>query len=373
MGCCGAMSSSRPRGAREETLLRVPGASVHLLAGPDGAVELARGDLAVARITKDGVAVAAVVRVGRDLGWPLARDEPVVKLDRLHYLFTLPDRDGTFLNYGVSFAADADAAALAALDGFLRSNACFSAPSGKSTAGSVLSRFSSRPPPPQPASADGYWNDFAPRVEGYNGVLAKAIAAGTGHLVKGIFMCSEAYANQVQRGADMFRSQAAGGAGGAGRKSQAGGAGAKPGAVNKSLKRVRKLSEMTEKMSQSLLDTVISVTGSMAAPLLRSKQGKAFLGTVPGEVILATLDAINKVMDAVEAAEKRSLAATSNVVAGAVTKKYGENAGEATEDAFATAGHAVGTAWNLFKIRKAVTPSSSLPGNMVKSAVRNRN
>ena len=52
--------------------------------------------------------------------------------------------------------------------------------------------------------------------------------------------------------------------------------------------------------------------------------------------------------------------------------RYGESAGEATEDAFATAGHAVGTAWNLFKIRKAVMPSSSLPGNMVKSAVRNR-
>jgi len=81
----------------------------------------------------------------------------------------------------------------------------------------------------------------------------------------------------------------------------------------------------------------------------------------------------DKVMDAVEAAERRSLAATSNVVAGAVSRRYGESAGEATEDAFATAGHAVGTAWNLFKIRKAVTPSSSLPGNMVKSAVRNRN
>lgn len=58
--------------------------------------------------------------------------------------------------------------------------------------------------------------------------------------------------------------------------------------------RVRKLSEMTEKMSQSLLDTVISVTGSMAAPLIRSKQGRAFLATVPGEVILASLDAISE-------------------------------------------------------------------------------
>ncbi|CAD6230072.1 unnamed protein product [Miscanthus lutarioriparius] len=377
MDCCGAMSA-RPRGIHEETLLRVPGASVHLMAGSDGPVELARGDLAVVRLTKDDVAVATAVRVGKDLGWPLARDEPVVKLDRLHYLFTLPDKDGTFLNYGVSFnaaAADADASALVSLDGLLRSSACFSAPSY-----AVVPSKSSRKPPPQqqqPVASDGYWNEFAPRMEGYNGVLAKAIAAGTGQLVKGIFMCSEAYASQVQRGADLFRPQAAGSArsrfgdaGGADRSSQAS---TKRGAVNKSLKRVRKLSEMTEKMSQSLLDTVISVTGSMAAPLIRSKQGRAFLATVPGEVILASLDAINKVMDAVEAAEKKSLAATSNVVAGAVSRRYGESAGEATQDAFATAGHAVGTAWNLFKIRKAVTPSSSMPGNMVKSAIRNRN
>lgn len=307
-----------------------------------------------------------MVRVGRDLGWPLAKDEPVVKLDRLHYLFTLPDKDGSFLNYGVSFAAaTADAALLASLDAFLKSNACFSTPSKGSSQSSSAAA----------ASPDGYWNGFAPRIESYNGVLAKAIGAGTGHLVKGIFMCSEAYASQVQRGANLIGPQAAGG----GSKRFGGTAAAdrsshaKRGGVNQSLKRVRKLSEMTEKMSKSLLDTVISVTGSMAAPLLRSNQGKAFLATVPGEVILATLDGINKVMDAVEAAERRSLAATSNVVSGAVSRRYGESAGEATEDAFATAGHTVGTAWNLFKIRKAVTPSSSLPGNMVKSAVRNRN
>ncbi|GJM93283.1 hypothetical protein PR202_ga09828 [Eleusine coracana subsp. coracana] len=374
MACCGTMiSAARARGVREETLVRVPGASVHLMSGSDGPVELARGgDLSVVTITKDDVAVATVVRVGRDLGWPLARDEPVVRLDRLHYLFTLPDnRDGTFLNYGVSFAPTADAAALAALDGVLLSNACFSAPSSAGGGGFFRS-WTSRPPQQQSTPPDAYWNGFAPRMERYNGVLSKAIAAGTGHLVKGIFMCSDAYASQVQKGAELFRPQAGGAAAGADRRNQAPSS-ANRGAVNKSLKRVRKLSEMTEKMSQSLLDTVIAVTGSMAAPLLRSKQGRAFLATVPGEVILASLDAINKVMDAVEAAEKRSLAATSNAVAGAVSRKYGENAGEATQDAFATAGHAVGTAWNIFKIRKAVTPSSSLPGNMVKSAVRNRN
>uniref|UniRef100_A0A0E0FSH0 Senescence domain-containing protein n=1 Tax=Oryza nivara TaxID=4536 RepID=A0A0E0FSH0_ORYNI len=378
MGCCGGMSSTSraPRGIREETLLRVPGASVHLLDGAEGPVELARGDLAVVRIAKDGVAVATVARVGRGLGWPITRDEPVVRLDRLHYLFTLPDSTGggggggggaLFLNYGVSFAAPDDAL-LASLDAFLKANACFSTPSSPAPSRSSVTT-TTRPAPTTTATADGYWNDFAPRMDSYNNVLAKAIAAGTGQLVRGIFMCSEAYATQVQRGADLIRPQAAGsvtkrsgGAGGGGASRTTGQPDAKRGG----------LSEMTEKMSQSLLDTVIAVTGSMAAPLLRSKQGKAFLATVPGEVILASLDAINKVMDAVEAAERRSLAATSNVVSGAVSRRYGESAGEATEDAFATAGHAVGTAWNLFKIRKAVTPSSSLPGNMVKSAVRNR-
>jgi hypothetical protein len=310
MGCCGGMSSTSraPRGIREETLLRVPGASVHLLDGAEGPVELARGDLAVVRIAKDGVAVATVARVGRGLGWPITRDEPVVRLDRLHYLFTLPDSTGggggggggaLFLNYGVSFAAPDDAL-LASLDAFLKANACFSTPSSPAPSRSSATT-TTRPAPTTTATADGYWNDFAPRMDSYNNVLAKAIAAGTGQLVRGIFMCSEAYATQVQRGADLIRPQAtgsvtkrSGGAGGGGASRTTGQPDAKRGGVNKSLKRVRKLSEMTEKMSQSLLDTVIAVTGSMAAPLLRSKQGKAFLATVPGEVILASLDAISE-------------------------------------------------------------------------------
>lgn len=44
-------SSSRPRGGiREETLLRVPGAAVHLVAGSEGPLELGRGELSVVRI-----------------------------------------------------------------------------------------------------------------------------------------------------------------------------------------------------------------------------------------------------------------------------------------------------------------------------------
>ena len=66
---------------------------LQLMTGSNGRVKLAHGDLAVVRLTKDDVAVATAVRVGKDLGSPLAQDEPVVKLDCLHYLFTLPDKD----------------------------------------------------------------------------------------------------------------------------------------------------------------------------------------------------------------------------------------------------------------------------------------
>ncbi|KAJ8528262.1 hypothetical protein K7X08_021954 [Anisodus acutangulus] len=61
---------------------------------------------------------------------------------------------------------------------------------------------------------------------------------------------------------------------------------------------------------------------------------------VPREVLLASLDAVNKILDA---AEKQTLSATSGAVTRMVTSSYGENAGEATEDALATVGHCAGT------------------------------
>eukprot|EP00268_Persea_americana_P022956 TRINITY_DN22705_c0_g1_i3.p2 TRINITY_DN22705_c0_g1~~TRINITY_DN22705_c0_g1_i3.p2 ORF type:complete len:151 (-),score=43.03 TRINITY_DN22705_c0_g1_i3:594-1046(-) len=141
---------------------------------------------------------------------------------------------------------------------------------------------------------------------------------------------------------------------------------------NCSVHRVRKLSKMTEKMSKSLLDGVLFATGSVTKPLIRSQAGKAFLNTVPGEVLLASLDAVNKVLDAAEVAEKQAFSATSGAVTGAVSRRFGENAGEVTEDVLATAGHAAGTAWNIFKIRKAINPKSSLPSTAVKNAVKKK-
>lgn len=53
---------------------------------------------------------------------------------------------------------------------------------------------------------------------------------------------------------------------------------------------------MTERMSQSLLNGVLAVTGSVSAPLFRSNAYKAFFNTLPGEVLLASLAAVGKYM-----------------------------------------------------------------------------
>lgn len=51
-----------------------------------------------------------------------------------------------------------------------------------------------------------------------------------------------------------------------------------------------------------------------------------------------------------------------------MNNRFGENAGEATEHVFATAGHAANTAWNVFKIRKAINPATN---GVLKNAVKN--
>jgi len=51
--------------------------------------------------------------------------------------------------------------------------------------------------------------------------------------------------------------------------------------------RVRKPSEMPEKISQYLLNGVLPLSGSVTAPIIQSKAGRAFFGMVPGEVLLS--------------------------------------------------------------------------------------
>lgn len=91
----GAMA---PPAAFEEVLVSIPGAMVHLVDAVES-VLLGSGEFSVVKISQSQddqlQGVVAFVRVGEDLRWPLMRDEQVVKLDPIHYVFSLPVVDAT--------------------------------------------------------------------------------------------------------------------------------------------------------------------------------------------------------------------------------------------------------------------------------------
>jgi len=173
----GFQELQKPKTPTQELVLQIPGCKVHLM-GEGEALELAQGHFTIMRVMEQNVALATVIKVGSSFQWPLTKDEPVVKVDDLHYLFSLPVKDGGEpLSYGVTFPEQCYGI-LRMLDSFLKDHCCFS----------WLERSN---------KSDLDWEDFAPRVKDYNHFLARAIAGGTGQIVKGIFMCSNAYTNQV--------------------------------------------------------------------------------------------------------------------------------------------------------------------------------
>ncbi|KAK7843652.1 senescence/dehydration-associated protein [Quercus suber] len=52
------------------------------------------------------------------------------------------------------------------------------------------------------------------------------------------------------------------------------------------------------------------------------------------------------------------MSTTSLVTTGIVSQRYGEQAGQVTNEGLDAAGHAIGTAWAVLKIRKAFNPKS---------------
>lgn len=67
-----------------------------------------------------------------------------------------------------------------------------------------------------------------------------------------------------------------------------------------------------------------------------------------------------------------SFAALLTIILHLHAHRFGENAGEATEDVLATAGHCAGTAWNIIKIRRAINPASSVSTGILRNAVKEK-
>ncbi|KAK1321998.1 hypothetical protein QJS10_CPA03g02260 [Acorus calamus] len=353
----------------EEALVKIPGAIVHLIDRQDS-VELASGDLTVVRLRQGNDAVAILVRVdgkgGDCLQWPLAKDEAVVKLDVAHYFFTLRVPDGkaevdsdSILNYGLTFSASKGRdGLLRELDGVLDNYSAFSVQKVSKKVEEIgkVGRAVE-----EEKAAGAYWTTLAPNVEDYSGSVARVIAAGSGQLIKGIFWCGDVTVDRIKWGNEFMKKRMD--------------PNSKPAEISpealRRIKRVKKVSKMSDKVVSGILSGVVKVSGYFTSSVVNSKAGKKFFGLLPGEIVLASLDGFGKVCDAVEHVGKNVLSTSSVVTTGLVSHRYGDQAAEITQEGLGAAGHALGTAWAVFKIRKALNPKSAIkPTTLVKTAAK---
>ncbi|KAL5557534.1 hypothetical protein UlMin_039770 [Ulmus minor] len=381
------LSPSAPPVAVEEVILRIPGAILNLI-DKHYSVELACGDFTVIRIRQGENVVAVLARVAEEIQWPLARDEAAVKLDDSHYFFSFrapkehgagsdssdeeDDRDN-LLNYGLTIASKGQERLVKELDGILQSYSSFTvqkvaekAKKGEALDGSVAMETtpadlkSEKKRELMEERSAAYWTTLAPNVEDYSGTTAKMIAAGSGQLIKGILWCGDVTVDRLKWGNEVMKKRMS------------------PGSEKevsketlKRIRRVKRVSKMTEKVANGVLSGVVKVSGFFTSSVANSKAGKKFFGLLPGEIILASLDGFSKVCDAVEVSGKNVMSTSSTVTTELVNHRYGEQASKATSEGLDAAGHAMGAAWAAFKIRKAFNPKSVLkPTTLAKSAAK---
>lgn len=374
------VSDQKHHDSFEQVLVKIPGVIVHLIE-KQNSVELASGEFSIVGLNQGNNVVAVLARVGDELQWPLAKDEPSVKLDDSHYFFTLSvppngslenhDSAPEMLNYGLTVASKGQEELLKELDRILDQYSCFSVQAVKGSGkwevldGSVAREIS---PEDMAASEEkkelleersaAYWTTLAPNVDDYSGKAARLIAAGSGQVIKGILWCGDVTVDRLNWGNEFMKKRM-------GPRSDAE---ISPAAM-KSIKSVKKLTKMTEKVATGILSGVVKVSGFFTSSIVNSKVGKKFFSLLPGEIVLASLDGFNKVCDAVEVAGKNVMSTTAVVTTGLVSDRYGDQAAQATNEGLGAAGHAIGTAWAVLKIRKALNPKSAFkPTTLVKAA-----
>lgn len=398
-----------PVDAREDVLVRIPGAIVHLI-DRQASVHLGSGDFSLVRLSQSGNGIAVFARVGEELQWPVTKDEASVKLDDCHYFFSLhvppeiekecraaPEERGQateasstddVLNYGVTFGPRSDAASLGQLDEVLKQYSFFTVPEvtqaetgkgirnwpGKSNfeerstpmpaAGSEKERMRENATPEEVLAEPGlkeaaleqgsaaYWTLLAPNVEDYTSTIPRAITAGAGHIIRGIFWCSEATIAQLEKGNLYMKGKLT--------------PNETPTKISPStmrrIRRVKKISAMSKQVAVSILSGVLKAAEFFTKPLITSKAGQKLLSLLPGQIALASLDGFGKIFDAVELAGKNVLTTTSTMTTGLVSQRYGDEAAQLTHEGFNTAGGFLTTAWTVSKLRKVFYPTSMVKG-----------
>lgn len=392
----------------EETLVAVPGAQLHLV-DPDRSLDLGAGTLSVVRLRQGDHAVAVLARLtptktskwrgllgilssgggssssNEPVQWPLAGDVAVVKLDAGHYFFSLhvphtdhPDDaddadspDGeTALSYGLTVAGKGQEKVLEELDAVLKEYTTFSVKEvdAGASGNEVMDTRAVSEITPEEAAGDkkeimeeqsaAFWTTIAPNVDDYSSSVARLIAKGSGQLVRGIIWCGDITAGGIKCGEAVLTK----GAGANGKPTQV-----KPSSLRR-MKRARRITQMSNNVANSILSGVLKVSGFVANTLINSKPTRKFFKLMPGEVILASLDGFGKVCDAVEVSGKNVMQTSSVVTTSVVTHRYGDQAGEITQDYLHATGNALGVAWAVFKIRKAFDPKGQLKKSSLASS-----
>lgn len=376
-------SPSAPPQTLEETLLVIPGSILHLI-DKHYSVELATGDLFLHRLRQGNNIVAVLVRVGDEIQWPLTKDLAAVKLDDSHYFFSFQapkddesdkesfnDSANDSLNYGLTIASKGQEKLLKELDGILENYSNFAVQKVEENAEAALGGQVAKELSPADLKSEkkkevleercaAYWTTLAPNVEEYNATAAKLVASGSGHLIKGILWCGDVTADRLKWGNEVLKNRFK-----TGSKTEV-----SPETL-KRIKRVKRVTKMTEKVAVGVLSGAVKVSGFFTRSLANSKAGKKFFSLLPGEMVLATLDGFSRICDAVEVAGKNMMSTSGTVTTEFVSHRYGEEAAKATSEGLDAAGHAFGTAWAVFKIRKALNPKSALkPTALAKSAAK---
>ncbi|WZZ17128.1 hypothetical protein YC2023_110217 [Brassica napus] len=367
---------SAPPQAIEEILIRVPGAILNLI-DKSYSVELACGDLTIVRFVQGESIVAVLANVADEIQWPLTKREVATKVDGSHYFFSIhppkesgSDSDDEILNYGLTIASKGQENVLHGLDQVLRDYCCFAEQRMSEKGEEVLGNSMAAATSPEELKGErkdivegqcaAYWTTLAPNIEDYSSKTAKMIASGSGQLIRGILWCGDVTVERLKRGNEVMKN----------RLSRAEKEKDVSPETLRRIKRVKRVTQMTEKVATGVLSGVVKVSGLITGSVANSKAGKKFFGLLPGEIILASLDGFSKICDAVEVAGKNVMSTSSTVTTELVDHKYGTKAAEATNEGLDAAGHAFGTAWVAFKIRKALNPKSVLkPSTLAKSAV----
>ncbi|QHN99325.1 uncharacterized protein DS421_13g396850 [Arachis hypogaea] len=338
----------------DHVLVTIPGVFLHLIQN-DSSLQLASGDLTITTINEAESVVAVIARVGDQVQWPLTKDVSAVKLDESHYFFTLRvpnnnqkqgEEDYDVLSYGLTVASKGQEGVLKELDEALERYSILSVEKLENVLGWEV--VAPRETSPEEMKISGekrelveessaaYWTTVAPNVEDYSSRFARWIATGSGQVVRGILWCGDVTVERLKSGNDFFK-----------RRMQP--------ASSQSQISPRAMESVDGDVKESghrVLSGVVKVPGFFTSSAVSSKAGKKFFSFLPGEVVFASMDGFNKVCDAVEVAGRNVMSTSSVVTTELVSHKYGEEAGKVINEGLDAAGHAMGTAWTVFKIWK---------------------